>query len=98
MPENELRFPRDFFIRHVRLTIQQLRDLVEFRGYTHIVLDLRAVTTCFPDAMLPIISIVRKYQDEGVRFTLLPPTYESLRRTFSSSNWSRHWWRMRPWR
>jgi hypothetical protein len=85
--ENVVFIPGDFFIGEVRSAIADLNNLIDFRGYSAITINFTKVTSCFPDAMLPLIATVRRYQAEGVRFKAIPPTYEPLRRTFNSSNW-----------
>jgi len=89
-PENSLSFPQNFHIRETGDILRKLVDLVEFRGFDVITLDFSGVEICFPDAILPLISHTIKYRDEGVRFAVIPPTYDPLTRTFQSSNWLHH--------
>jgi hypothetical protein len=85
--ENTVDIPSDFFIREMRGIFHSIKELVEFRGYEDITLDFSRVYSCFPDAILPIISCILKYRAEGVGFHVIPPTLHSLARTFESSNW-----------
>lgn len=85
--ENSLVFRADFPVRDIRHAHNYLEHLIVFRGYEDITLDFRELRSCFPDAILPIISIILKYREDGVKFNVLPPTMNALARTFESANW-----------
>ncbi len=85
--ENHITAQEDFFISCVRETKENIFNLIEFRGYEDIILDFSNTYGCFPDAILPIIAKINKYQDEGISFSIITPRRAGLQRTFISSNW-----------
>ncbi len=91
--ENVVVLEPDLHVRRHRELAATITGLVEFRGFERIVLDCSNVEACFPDAVLPIVALVRKYREEGVRFDVRLPRNEQLRRLFVNSNWA---WLMSP--
>lgn len=85
--ENIVAFQGEFPVRDMRLAYNYIKNLVEFRGYEEITLDFRDAYSCFPDAIIPIISCIIKYREDGIKFSVTPPTSNSLSRTFQSANW-----------
>lgn len=86
-PENHVRLKGNFVIRDVRRLYAHLNNLIEFRGFENVIIDLSELSVCFPDTILPVISSVDLYRREGVRFSIIPPSEESLKKTFERANW-----------
>lgn len=57
-------------------------------GYQKIVLDFSGCTAAFPGAMLPICGMCLANQKNGIRFDLLLPTNDKLKKLFLDANWA----------
>jgi len=86
--ENTILFPAEMHLREVRKVIHTLNELIEFRGFEHILLDFRNCRTVFPEAIVPLICVILIRQKEGVRFTLSLPLYERTKRLFLNCSWA----------
>lgn len=86
--ENIIHMASDLHVRRHRELAAKIVDLVEFRGFERIVLDFGRVEICFPDAVVPIVALARKYRQDGVRFDVRLPKIDKLSRLFINSNWA----------
>jgi hypothetical protein len=56
-------------------------------GYTTILVDLSAVTSCFAGSVVPFIFKCRQGREDGLDLALIPPRDLDLAKLFVNSNW-----------
>jgi hypothetical protein len=88
--ENTLLFNTRIFPRHYGSAINYIRELVEFRGFDQIMIDFSLTETVFQDAILPLLSVIIKYREEGVYFSVREPKSDRMRKIMQKSGWLHH--------
>ena len=57
-------------------------------NYRNIVLDFSSCSSTSAELMLPLLPIISKYKQDGVKFDLRLPKLEPLKRLFCNANWA----------
>ena len=66
-----------------------LFDRIEQRGYADVTLDFAGCDAATEAAVLPLLPILVDYREtQGVRFELVEPERDELRRLFLNANWA----------
>jgi hypothetical protein len=86
--ENLIKSSRDIYIKDIRAIKDDIKNLVEFRGYDDVFLDFSECQTIFADSMVSLIPYIIRYKDDGVSFQLKLPKFEKLSRLFLNCGWA----------
>jgi len=87
-PENLITLPQKLYVADVRTLYSQCKHMVDFRGYSELYLDAEEMELAFPDTMLPIVALMQRYQEDGVRIRLKLPRNAALAQHFVNCNWA----------
>lgn len=67
--------------------LANVHNIVEKLGYSDVVLDLRACTSAFQNALLSVCAQVMAYRNAGISFDVIPPEDRALENLFRNANW-----------
>jgi anti-sigma regulatory factor (Ser/Thr protein kinase) len=85
--KNVIRFTDRVNDKAVRDFVPALYEAIN-RGFTDLVLDFRATTRAYADAIVPIICLVEHRRRRGNSFKVLLPDSVTLRQLFLNANWA----------
>ena len=73
----------------LRVISAALFDRIERRGYAEVTLDFTGCNAATEAAMLPLLPVLVDYREtHGVRFHMVEPDHDALRRLFLNANWA----------
>jgi len=88
--KSEITPPPRVFFQDIGEMAAALHHAIATENLQYICLDFSECHLAEPEFMLAVCSLVRKYQTDGIRFSLKPPTDEKLSRLFLNTNWAHH--------
>lgn len=86
--ESHIVLPRSIVVADIRHIFGQCEHLVDFRGYSDLHIDASAVELAFPEAMLPLASLMQRYREDGVRVHLTLPRFRTTAQLWVNCNWA----------
>jgi anti-sigma regulatory factor (Ser/Thr protein kinase)/anti-anti-sigma regulatory factor len=66
---------------------KKLHALAVIRSYKNIVLDFSNITNVYPNGIVPIIAEVNRLKQNGIAFSVIPPSNEDVKSLFIRSGW-----------
>ncbi|GEC60495.1 hypothetical protein GOX01_08260 [Gluconobacter oxydans] len=82
MTENSLKIKEIIHISDLRDIQYNINMLIDFRGYESIILDFSETKKAFAECMVPMCSFILLKRNERIRFKLILPKFDRLRRLF----------------